>query len=589
MNHNSMTYIQHFVLLGILMMVLFGASTGCSRHPESRLMRISSFVSDYPERALQTLDSIDSKKLSDSDRHFYDFLTIKAKDKAFVTHDSDSLILDVIEYYSARPSDPIYQEALYYGGRVYSDLGDYPTALQYFKQALDNHGQAPDTTDLKSRLNSQMGTIYQKLRLYDKAIPYFSQMLKQKMAELDSAGIVYAQQGLGTVYYNLGTLSQVDSIRNHYLECADSILTQSLVYAAMLPHIFSADSKVFLAGVKQAKGDIASALTLIRNTPDLVDPIQRNVALAYAADIYLNAGILDTAFMYVHELIQNEDVLNKKTGYRIILSPEFRKNLHPDTLNQYYTDYKDILESYFDNNANEQALIQESQYNYKLHERDKLKEHAANERLRWIIAGVIILALFSTSLLLYVKNRDKATIIRLHDNLERLQKLELQLPSPSCSIPKDPLSDNTSTNQAIANTKPLLREELRKKLTELYEQSQSQEVPKIILNSNVYFRITALISGKKHIDDETFDELKRTVLLASPKFIDNLNILTQNKLTEIDLKTALLIKCGFRPSEMTILFARSNGAVVYRRNALADKVFERKESVDVVNGIIRLL
>lgn len=573
----------------IFMLALLVASTGCSRRADTRLTRIAAIVSDHPERALQDLDSINPDDLPESDRHFHDFLTIKARDKAFITHESDSLILDVIDYYSAYQSDPIYPEALYYGGRVYSDLGDYPTALQYFQQALDNPKQAPDTTDLKSRINSQMGVLLQKLRLYDKAIPYFSQMLSQKIEEQDSSGIVYAQQGLGIVYYNLGTMSQVDSIRNHYLEYADSILTRSLGYAAMLPDIFSADSKVFLAGVKQAKGDIASALTLIRNTPALVDPLQRNVALAYAADIYHNAGVMDTAFTYAHELILNEDALNKKTGYRIMLSSEFRKHLHPDTLDQYYTDYKDILESYFDDNANEQALLQESQYNYKLHEREKLKEHAANERLRWIIAGIVILALIASSIMLFIKNRDKATIIQLRENLDGLRKLKLQLSPPTETPAMDPLSDAYSTEPDTINKEPALREKLRDELMALYEQSKSQKVSPIILNSNIYFQITGLISEGKHIDDETFDELKRTVLLASPKFIDNLKILTQNKLTELDLQTALLIKCGFRPSEMTVLFARSNGAIIYRRNTLATKVFGHTESVDVVNGIIRLL
>lgn len=577
------------VLSAIFALTLIAASIGCSRRPDTRLTRIAAIVSDHPERALQSLDSINPDDLPESDRHFHDFLTIKARDKAFITHESDSLILDVIDYYSAYQSDPIYPEALYYGGRVYSDLGDYPTALQYFQQALDNPKQAPDTTDLKSRLNSQMGVLLQKLRLYDKAIPYFSQMLSQKIEEQDSSGIVYAQQGLGIVYYNLGTMSQVDSIRNHYLEYADSILTRSLGYAAMLPDIFSADSKVFLAGVKQAKGDIASALTLIRNTPALVDPLQRNVALAYAADIYHNAGVMDTAFTYAHELILNEDALNKKTGYRIMLSSEFRKHLHPDTLDQYYTDYKDILESYFDDNANEQALLQESQYNYKLHEREKLKEHAANERLRWAIAGIVILALIASSIMLFIKNRDKATIIQLRENLDGLRKLKLQLSPPTETPAMDPLSDAYSTELDTINKEPALREKLRDELMALYEKSKSQKVSPIILNSNIYFQITGLISEGKHIDDETFDGLKRTVLQASPKFIDNLKILTQNKLTELDLQTALLIKCGFRPSEMTVLFARSNGAIIYRRNTLATKVFGHTESVDVVNGIIRLL
>lgn len=573
----------------IFVLTLLAASIGCSRQPDTRLTRIAASVSDHPERALQRLDSINPDDLPESDRHFYDFLTVKARDKASLPHASDSLILDVIDYYSAYQSDPIYPEAIYYGGRVYYELGDYPTALQYFQQALDNPGQAPDTTDLKNRLNSQLGGLLGNLRLYDRAIPYFSQMLKDKMDEQDSIGIVYAQQDLGTTYYNLGTLSDIDSIRTDLLNKADSILTRSLDYAVNLPNTFEANSRIYLAAVNHAKRDFTSAVNLIRHTPDQVKPIQRNVALAYAADIYLDAGIMDTAYMYAHELIVSEDITNKKTGYRIILSPEFRHTLHPDTLNQYYTDYKNLLEAYFDDNPNEQALMQESLYNYKLHERERLKEHAANERLRWIIAGIVILALIALSTMLFIKNRDKATIIQLRNDLDRLQKLKLQLPSPveTSAVANSP--DTGSTESDIIDNVPILREKLRNELIALYEQSKSQKISPVILNSNIYFQITGILSEGKHIDDETFDELKRTVLQASPKFIDNLKILTQNKLTEIDLQTALLIKCGFRPSEMTVLFARSNGAIIHRRNTLATKVFGHTESVDVVNGIIRLL
>lgn len=577
------------VLSAIFALTLIAASIGCSRRPDTRLTRIAAIVSDHPERALQSLDSINPDDLSESDRHFHDFLAIKARDKASLPHASDSLILDVIDYYSAYQSDPIYPEALYYGGRVYYELGDYPTALQYFQQALHNPGQAPDTTDLKNRLNSQTGGLLCDLRLYKRAIPYFSQMLKDKMQKHDSIGIVYAQLGIGTLYYNLGTMEFQDSLRERFLKSADSILTRSLDYATSLPISYSANSKIHLAAVRQAKGDFASAINLIRHTPAQVKPIQRNVALAYAADIYMDAGIMDTAYMYAHELITNEDILNKKTGYRIILSPEFRHTLHPDTLNQYYTDYKDILESYFDDNANEQALLQESQYNYKLHEREKLKEHAANERLRWIIAGLIVLALVTISVMLYIKNRDKTIIIRLHENLDKLNKLKLQLQSPSDIITTQNLSNTYSADPDIGNNGVALREKLRGELTALYERSKEQKVPNTILNSSIYSQIRDRLFDRKSINDDMFDELKQTVLKASPKFIDNLKILTNGNFTESELQIALLIKCGFRPSEMTVLFALSNGAVVSRRNTLAAKVFDKKESVEVINGIIRLL
>ena len=87
----------------------------------------------------------------------------------------------------------------------------------------------------------------------------------------DSSGIVYAQQGLGASYYNLGTLEDNDSIAIRYLESSDSILSISLDYADNLPQFFKTKSKMLLAEVKRMKGDIKSALNLIRDTPELAD------------------------------------------------------------------------------------------------------------------------------------------------------------------------------------------------------------------------------------------------------------------------------------------------------------------------------
>ena len=40
---------------------------------------------------------------------------------------------------------------------------------------------------------------------------------------------------------------------------------------------------------------------------------------------------------------------------------------------------------------------------------------------------------------------------------------------------------------------------------------------------------------------------------------------------------------------LSILLALTNGAIVSRRQKLADKVFEQKVNVKVIDGIVRLL
>ena len=562
---------------------------GCSHKHDTRLTDIERIVSQHPESALASLDSIEPGTLSAHDRHYYDLLTIKANDKVFITHKSDSLILDVLKHYASNQSNPLYSEALYYAGRVYSDIGDYPTALQYYQKALDNSEQVPQGSDLKSRILSQTGSLLKELRLYEEALPYYLEELNRATKERDSLSIAYAQRSIGSAYYNLGTMTDSDSLRNCYLEMADSILTRSFDFSVSLPQEFLAESKVLLAAVKQENGNMTASLNLIRSCPDQVRPAARNIALAYAADIYREAGIMDTAYMYAHELVVNENLINKKTGYRILLSPEFRHMIHPDTLNRYYTEYKDILESYFDDNRNELALIQHGQYNYDLHERQKEETQKSNERLKWTVALFIAFTLVLTIVLLYLRYRYMATIVQFRSDLDALEDLKDKLDNRDDRETEGNREDPESFNQTAGITQSTLRERLREELTALCGDPDDVTVPDDILSSEIYARVLARLDAGKCIDDGMLDELKKVVLTVSPKFISNLQILTQNQMTKLELHTALLTKCGFKPSDMNILLGRSNGAIISRKKTLGAKVLGRKESVTVISAIIRRL
>lgn len=581
--------ITWFVATLLLTLAVSPGIVGCSRQYDARLTRIAEIMTPDPERALAILDSIKPGTLTERDRHYYELLTIKANDKAYITHKSDSLILEVLRYYEANPSDPVYNEALYYAGRVYADIGDYPTALQYYRKALDNTGQTPDISDLRSRILSQTGSLLEELRLYEEAIPYYMADLKQAAANRDSLSIAYAQRSIGSAYYNLGTMADTDSLRNSFLETADSILTRSFDFSGSFPQEFIAESRILLAAVRQEKGDMISSVNLVRHTPDQVRPAARNFALAYAADIYREAGIMDTAYMYAHELVVNENLINKKTGYRILLSPEFRHMIHPDTLNRYYTEYKDVLESYFDDNRNELALIQHGQYNYNLHERQKEETQKSNERLKWTVALFIAFTLVLIIVLLYLRYRYMATIVQLRSNLDALEDLKVKLDNRDDRETEGNREDQESFNQTPGITKTSLRERLREELTALCGNPDDVTVPDEILTSEIYARVLDRLDAGKCIDDGMLDELKKVVLTVSPKFISNLQILTQNQMTKLELHTALLTKCGFKPSDMNILLGRSNGAIISRKKTLGAKVLGRKESVTVISAIIRRL
>ena len=573
-----MNHICSSILGFLLSLLVVAATAGCSRtKPDAALTRVSAIVSDDPERAVAMLDSIDTGKLTDADRHLHDFLTIKALDKAYVTHESDSLILDVIDYYSSRPKDPIYTESLYYGGRVYTDLGDYPTALRYYHNALDNLDVSTDTTNLSVRLNSQIGMLLEKLWLFDKAIPYLEEVLRVGMQDRDSVDIVYTLQRLGGISYECGKYDK-----------ADSILTRSLDYAVTLPESYSALSKVWLSAVKLEEGDLTMALALIRNSLPYVKPVSRDIALAQAADIYCAAGILDTAYMYAHELATNENMTNRKTGYRILTSPEFGPYLHPDTLRQYYINYKSVLEDEFNDNHNQLALLQKSKYDYSLHERDSLKVRKEKEWVERIASFFAILVVILAFAVLYIKYQNKSNLVRLHEALDNLEVLQKTLKTSSQYGNENSLNEQTHEHK-VENSEEELIQRMRQQLLDMSEDSDQLNFNPAILKSDVYSEIQALLMSEKIMKGDVWNELERVVSVLSPDFIMNLRLLTQNKLTRVDRQTALLIKCGFRSSDMCILLGISHGAVGSRRNSLGMKILGKKTDAQTINNVIRLL
>lgn len=581
----------HLFILSLLPLLLFG----CSNHKQDdRLTHIAAIVSDTPQLALSVLDSINYSSLTEADQHFYDFLEIKATDKAYITHTSDSLVLKVIDYYASHRTPPVYPEALYYGGRVYSDLGDYPTALKYFQLSLDNLSSDTDNLDLKNRVFSQTGRLLNSLRLFDEAVPYITSAIEINRQTNDTINLIYNLQLLG------GTC-----LRDDNYNLAEKYLDESLEYGSKESYeSLAAISRMYLAAVKHKQGALDSALTLIRQSIDNVPTGVRVSAVAYASTIYLTANRPDSAYIYAHELIANSNTLHHQIGYQVLLSPQVRRFIHPDTLDCYISDYRTLLETFYDENNNQLAINQQNLYNYQLHERTKNEAERTSALLWKWITGCILLIFVMAVINLSLKNRAKKRIIDLQRALAYIDELEQELKRPSETRIEN-ISDN-DVRTAVANeetnhlvvaqatkvTQTDLRERLRDKLMAIYESSEDrQTVSPSILQSEPYQKLLDLIKANKALkdDDNIWDEVERVVLKSSPRFRTHLSLLTLGKVSVQDIHIALLIKCGIKPSHMTILLGRTNGAIISRRESLCVKVLDQKLGVKVIDGIIRLL
>ena len=197
----------------LLILLVVCMITGCNdRARENSFNEIESRISTDPKAAVLFVDSLAadsawSAGMSKAERARFDLLRVKSADKAYVRHTSDSLIRTVLEYYEKHTGSEQYPEALYYGGRVYSDLGDSPTALRYFQQALDALSGETDLR-LKGTVLSQTARLMNRMRMYDQAQTYLKEVIAINEQSRDTASLAYDYELSGAIYMHTDSLDQ---------------------------------------------------------------------------------------------------------------------------------------------------------------------------------------------------------------------------------------------------------------------------------------------------------------------------------------------------------------------------------------------
>ena len=554
---SAMKRITKLYVLILLGMLLVGCSKG--GHDKS-LEQIDRIAAAHPDSARRLLAAVDPKELNTHDRHYLDFLRVKVNDKNYETHTSDSLILDFIDYAERHETPAVIDEAYYYAGRVYSDLNDYPDAVRYYQKALDNLPLDSIEGNLHCRILIQAGRQLSIMRLTREAVKYFR--------EVD--GILRRNKDTINIVYNLHLL------RHSYLllDKPDSALIYASEALKLGPdnniHL-KAKSRMLLAEVFYMTGQNDTALNLVRHTPEQVNRISRNAALSIAAKIYQTAGIRDTAWMYVHELIESPDSLNRHRGYRLILSTSLADGLAPDTLRKYMVRYHDALDDFYNFNNAEQAMLQQTAYNYTQHEHARaVAERQSRDRMVWIaVLGAVSVILLLTSLVFYEK--------------QKRRRLELEVTKTQVKRLEDILHINETSRQT--------RQELIETLRQTYEKGLSLSLDDRVRNSEEYMELRRRIDGNLSMgDDEPYwSDMEQMVMGVFPKLKSTLVSLTGGSISSLDWHVVMMIKCKIPQADMSRLLGISRSAITHRLYTMSDKVFGTGATPRMLTGAIMLI
>ena len=159
-----------FLLISMIITALL-SFTSCYRygHAEQQLLMMDTLSDENPDTVLAMLDCMDFNAMSKSERMHAELLKGKAMNKVYVNFTTDSVMLEVVDWYERHGNANQKMLAYYILGCAYRDLEDAPSALKYLNLAVDAVDESDEDCDLNTlmRVYSQMGGLYQRVAAFE--------------------------------------------------------------------------------------------------------------------------------------------------------------------------------------------------------------------------------------------------------------------------------------------------------------------------------------------------------------------------------------------------------------------------------------
>ena len=212
---------KHLVISIIICICLIGCTNNA--HDEE-WSKIDTCIHNSDTTALTLLRKIGRNKadFTKADKMRYELLLASAHNKFFISMKSDSVMNDVVDYYSENGNANERMEATYLLGCVYRDMGDTPLAIKYYQDAIKHADILNRDCDFYtlSRIYGQMGGIFEEQDSYNIMLSYFKLASKYAFTAKDTLGALSYYKDKGLAYYLMGKYDSVfitnKNVRNLY-------------------------------------------------------------------------------------------------------------------------------------------------------------------------------------------------------------------------------------------------------------------------------------------------------------------------------------------------------------------------------------
>ena len=572
-----MKHLLHIFITVVCIAVI----AGCADNSRLRddIDRAGRLADTRPDSAIALLDSL-SPAIEQADkatRMRYDLMLIKSRDKAYIEHRNDSMIAPMVEYFTDHTDPDLTPLALYYAGRVYSDLGDAPRALDYFQKAVNAIGD--DTIKhygLYKICHSQIAELFMHQHLFNYALNSAIKAVDLSSPEM----LHWDYEMIACIYYEIGT---IDSSLTYYKRAYDSALKNN---PAGISRVKQQMASFFYHCGEYSKADSILS-TLMTNYPaDL-----KNQVYSTKASNTIKIEGYEAAFPYLKWLADSGNIYGQTYGngelanYYSYIAEKYDADEKYDSAEMHLRSYIKLQDSINKITQIEAVEKVKGMYDYSIREKDnkilrtenRLRREL-NVALAFILAAVVFIGwiLFRDSnrkrMMLRYKNIALKSILDDTRKSTKEYQQEMQAKVDSLTKQLDVIDSvkATATELAIKKSEILLSDSI------LTVEERAQQHIRLLEKPVISYLKNGLTKGESLNTTKALAELEKCVNDIYPEFKHKLISICGVNITEYNV--SLLLKSGFSPSEISKLLSKSNETISSIRRRLMKKVFNQKNA-----------
>lgn len=568
-----------FMWIAVLLSACGGRGEGEWAHPT--LQEADSLVEDAPGKALSLLRK-DSAAICGQGKAGVMglwLLKIHAEDKLYVTHLSDSIMLEVVEYYDAHDTPAQRAQAHYVLGRVYCDMRLSGSAISAFKKAIETRGEDSVTYLYKYKAASWLGTLYADKRLWKDAMAAEKEAYGYAKKSGRKAPVIYSLRDIGRMYGHQGK----GKLAIPYYRKASTIALK-----AGNDYLYNMVEEE-LAGVYIANGMMAEARESLSTPVVEGADVAEDIAARYAiwGFYYERNSKPDSALYFYKKSLPYGDLGFRKEVYANIASLYRRMGNYEESAS-YAVLYKTMADSLKRAEMAEDENLMDYVEESLSANKEKMKVMRQRTKLAIIVAILVLILVPLGAYTLYAFRKRKIERQLQH---ERLKAYRGKV-NDSRKRDKEELS---ALRERLNNSSHALTDMQRELLQTTERLFAKEEETRVLRKRQQELKTTELqrseCYGKFH-DDKFLPALKDFVELQ--QVLDDTYDNFTSKLKELipaireeELWVCCMIKMGMTPVRMCKVLSCNPNYLSMMRKRLYKKIFHQEGSATDFDAFIK--